>query len=394
MSAFKGGCVPALVAVAALVLAGCVATPSTTGTTSTTAKERAASGSAATGSTMSTMTVPEPGAIEVSGDIQNVHDPSAVARDGNRYFLYTTGDGIPIRISDDMHNWRNAGDVFSSLPDWASKDVPGAGAIWAPDISFFNGNFHLYYAVSTFGSNHSDIGLATNATLDPGSSNYRWVDHGPVVQSRSYDSYNAIDPNLTFDTDGQPWLAFGSFWTGIKLIKIQPETGAPASGAKIYSIARRPDPPDAIEAPFIIHHNDYYYLFASYDFCCRAVDSTYNVRVGRSIRITGPYVDRTGKPMTEGGGTVIAETNGRWIGPGGESLFRAPFASGAASGITNVDAPPSSTAAGASADEPWVMIYHFYDGNAGGVPTMRMNTITWDADGWPEPLTPIAAPAD
>ncbi len=302
------------------------------------------------------------GPLHVRGAYLEVHDPSAIIRDRGEYYLFSTGRDIPIRVSADLVTWSEAGSVFSWMPLWAAEDIPSADGIWAPDISFYAGRFHLYYAVSTFGSNTSEIGLATNATLDPRSPSYDWVDEGSVLRSGPADDWNAIDPNLVIDASGQPWLAFGSYWSGVKLVKLDRSTGKPEAGPlKLYSLARRPEAPDAIEAPFIVLRGGSYYLFDSYDFCCRGADSTYNVRVGRSSAVTGPYLDRRGRPMMDGGGTTIAKSEGRWRGPGGESVFR--DASGA-----------------------WWMVYHVYDAKLAGTPTLRISPLVWDRDGWPEPV--------
>ncbi len=223
-----------------------------------------------------------------------------------------------------------------NFPPGSRKQSPATRELWAPDISYFNGEFHLYYAFSVFGKNTSGIALLTNKTLNPSSPNFRWVDHGLVLRSRLEDDFNAIDPNLVIDEKGQPWLAFGSFWSGIKMRQIDPKTGLLSStDTKLYSLASRkrpqnppPNPPglpgdwQAVEAPFIIHHGDYFYLFVSWDLCCRGTKSNYKTMVGRSRHVTGPYVDASGTPMLEGGGTPLLLANSRWIGPGGESLLQ------------------------------------------------------------------------
>jgi arabinan endo-1,5-alpha-L-arabinosidase len=249
------------------------------------------------------------------------------------------------------------GDVFAHLPEWAVKDVPGLRGLWAPDVSYFNGKFHLYYSVSTFSSNRSSIGLATNETLDPASDKYRWVDQGKVIGSNVTDDWNAIDPDVVFDEHNQPWLAFGSFWGGIKLRQLDASTGKLSSQDQtLYSLASRPTP-GAIEAPNIIRKNDYYYLFVSFDFCCRGKDSTYNVRVGRARRLTGPYLDRTGKAMMDGGGTLVVAGTGRWAGTGHSAVLQ-------------------------EKDRDW-LVYHAYDTEWHGVSTLRISALRWDSQGWP-----------
>jgi arabinan endo-1,5-alpha-L-arabinosidase len=297
---------------------------------------------------------------QLEGDIRQVHDPSII-KDGDTFYLFSTRAGIAIRCSKDLVHWRLCGDVFAHLPEWAVKDVPGLRGLWAPDISYFNGQYHLYYSVSTFGSNRSSIGLATNQTLDPASDKYRWVDQGKVIGSNVSDDWNAIDPNVVFDEQDQPWLAFGSFWSGIKLRKLERATGQLSSQDQtLYSLASRPrssDSPGAIEAPTIIRKNNCYYLFVSFDFCCRGKDSTYNIRVGRARRVTGPYIDRSGKPMMEGGGTLVIAGAGRWAGPGHCAVLH-----------------------GKDGDH---LVYHAYDTEWRGVSTLRIASIGWDAEGWP-----------
>ena len=294
------------------------------------------------------------------GDIRQVHDPSII-KQGDTYYIFSTRAGIAIRCSKDLIYWQLCGDVFAHLPEWAVKDVPGLRGLWAPDVSYFNARYHLYYSVSTFGSNHSAIGLATNETLDPASEKYRWVDKGKVIGSNNKDDWNAIDPNVVFDELNQPWLAFGSFWGGIKLRRLDQTTGKLSSQDQTqYPLASRPrtaGSPGAIEAPHIIRKNTYYYLFVSFDVCCRGTNSTYNIRVGRSQRLTGPYIDRSGKAMVDGGGTLIVAGASRWVGPGHCAVLQG--------------------------NEGDYLIYHAYDAEWRGVATLRISTLRWDSDGWP-----------
>src|SRR5688572_7181705 len=157
----------------------------------------------------------------LSGQSIRVHDP-VMFRQADTYYLFCTGAGISVFSSKDMMNWKNEKPDFDVPPAWAVEAIPGfKGHIWAPDISFSNGLYYLYYSVSAFGKNTSCIGVATNPTLDPNDKNYKWTDHGKVIQSvPGRDLWNAIDPNLAYDGNQQPWLVFGSFWSGMKLVKM------------------------------------------------------------------------------------------------------------------------------------------------------------------------------
>jgi arabinan endo-1,5-alpha-L-arabinosidase len=297
---------------------------------------------------------------EPVGDVRNVHDPTVI-KEGSVYYLFSTRAGIAVRCSEDLVRWRLCGDVFGHLPGWAVEDVKGLRGLWAPDVSYFNGRYHLYYSASTFGSNRSSIGLVTNRTLDPASDKYRWEDQGKVISSTAADDWNAIDPNLVLDEEGRPWLSFGSFWGGVKMRKIDAATGKLAADDQtLYSLASRPrtkEQPGAVEAPLIVRRNGYFYLFVSFDFCCRGVNSTYNLRVSRSRKVTGPYVDRAGRPMMEEGGTPLLAGEGRWRGPGHCAILQEKGTD--------------------------LLVYHAYDAEARGTPTLRITPLAWDAAGWP-----------
>lgn len=269
--------------------------------------------------------------LELNGDLR-VHDPVMI-RQGDTFYVFSTGGRrrggiIPIRCSRDLYNWEYIGAVFDQLPEWAIREIPDTRGIWAPDISYFNGKYHIYYSVSTFGKNNSAIGLVTNTTIDPNSPDYKWEDQGMVIRSTTGETdWNAIDGNLVLEGKDKAWLCWGSFWGGIKMRRINLSTGKLSEkDTTLYSIAARPrssehqTPPaaGAIEAPFIIKHGKYWYHFVSFDFCCRGAKSTYKIMVGRSKKVTGPYVDKKGRFMTEGGGTLLLDdTEGnRWVGPG------------------------------------------------------------------------------
>jgi arabinan endo-1,5-alpha-L-arabinosidase len=312
--------------------------------------------------------------IKVEGDVEFTHDPS-ITKDGDTWYVFATANGpvrkgeLPIRCSKDLQRWKQCGYVFDKLPEWIHKESPKTRELWAPDIAYFNGEFHLYYAFSVFGKNTSGIALATNKTLDPARSDFRWVDQGLVLTSREEDDFNAIDPNLIIDSEGGAWLSFGSFWGGIKMRRIDPKTGKLSTeDSKLYSIAARDRPPNpppnppglpgnwqAIEAPFIVHHDEYYYLFVSFDLCCRGKKSTYKTMVGRSRHVTGPYEDAEGKSMLKGGGTPLLVGNAQWPGPGGESV------------MLQKDGD--------------IIVFHAYEGTSGSA-FLQISSLSWE-DGWP-----------
>jgi arabinan endo-1,5-alpha-L-arabinosidase len=298
--------------------------------------------------------------IELEGFIQRVHDP-VIAHEEGTYYVFHTGSLIPFICSPDKVVWEFCGRVFERNPGWTGQINRDLVDIWAPDISFYNNKWHLYYAVSTFGTQNSAIGLATNTTLNPKSTNYAWVDQGTVLRSSQGDRWNAIDPNLVLDESGEPWLVWGSFWQGIWMRKIDPATGMlAAKDTQYHHLADRstgPDHTSAIEAPFIARHDNIWYLFVSFDQCCQGIKSTYNVRVGRSDALNGPYVDRDGVLLTQGGGTRILSEYGQWKGPGHNGIL--------------------------IEDGIFWMVYHAYDANQNGIPKLRIESITWEADGWP-----------
>jgi arabinan endo-1,5-alpha-L-arabinosidase len=313
---------------------------------------------------------PQPEMLELAGDLR-VHDPVMI-RHGDTFYVFSTG-GRPgrgvlyISCSKDLRNWTRCGSAFDDLPEWSRQRIPSARSAWAPDISFFGGRYHLYYSVSTFGTNNSVIGLATNLTLDPNSPDYEWRDEGMVVSSvAGRDDFNAIDANLVLEYPDKAWLCWGSFWGGIKMRRIDRSTGRlSAADTTLYSLASRPGDASslspgsvagAIEAPFIVRHGSFWYLFVSFDLCCRGVNSTYKIMVGRSPDITGPYTDRQGRPMTAGGGSLVIEaTTPNWRGPGHCAIVQ-----------------------DVSGD---YLVFHAYHGTTGRS-ELKISTLVWE-DGWP-----------
>jgi arabinan endo-1,5-alpha-L-arabinosidase len=270
----------------------------------------------------------------LAGATSPVRDPS-IMRQGSTYYLFSTDAGgaisghLPIRCSADKLNWQLCGAVFNQIPAWVQAAVPGISGLWAPDISFFDGLYHLYYAGSLFATNTSVIGLATNSTLDPSDPAYQWVDQGEVLSSSSADDFNSIDPTILIDSDGSIWLTYGSYWTGIKQRQIDPTTGKlVAANSTIYSLATRPGVQfNPIEGSSLVHKENYYYLFVSFDDCCNPdpFKDTYQIMVGRGASPHGPFSDMKGTEMMQGGGTQLLAGNGAtWNAPGGETVYLDP----------------------------------------------------------------------
>ena len=305
----------------------------------------------------------------LTGDTQPVHDPSII-RQGSTYYAFTTdviglppGNYLPIRCSQDKINWTACGSIFpNAIPAWVAAKVPGIVGLWAPDISYFNGLYHVYYAGSTLGSQVSVIGLVTNTTLDSTDPAYRWVDQGEVIASARGDDFNAIDPNIFIDADASVWLTYGSYWTGIKQHQIDPATGKLLlSNPTRYNLATRPGVPiDPIEGASLIHHGSYYYLFVSVDYCCNQNIATDNYKeaVGRSTTPHGPFLDEAGTSMINGGGTVILQSDAGWSGTGGGTAW--------------IDPDTGET----------LIVFHALHLTESGAMYMWLRNLTWNND-WP-----------
>jgi arabinan endo-1,5-alpha-L-arabinosidase len=278
------------------------------------------------------------------------HDPTIVKTPSGGYLLAVTAPGITLKTSTDRTAWKDAGLVWPNGASWVTPYTGDPRAnLWAPDLSYHNGKYYLYYSASSFGSRKSAIFLATSTSGASGS----WTNVGLVVETTNSNDYNAIDPNLIVDSDGKWWLSFGSFWGGLKLISINASNGL-RSGTNMVSIARRTEAGGAIEGPVITKRGNFYYLWVSFDKCCQGAASTYRIMVGRSNSVQGPYVDKSGKQMMSGGGTQVLASHGSIHGPGHQAVF------------TDTDAE--------------VLVYHYYANN--GDAKLGINLLRWEGD-WP-----------
>jgi arabinan endo-1,5-alpha-L-arabinosidase len=301
------------------------------------------------------------------GTLEPVRDPSVIHVNGTWYLFITdnaawTGS-LPILCSQDAVSWKQCGSVFSQLPGWIAARLPGVVNLWAPDISYFNGEYHVYYTASLAGTENTLIGLATNTTLDPTDPNYKWVDRGVVLQSKTGDTINVLDPNVLVDSDGQVWLSYGSYWGGIAQREVDPATGMlkDASAVEIGLAARPSVPVHPIEGSSQVFHDGYYYLFVSIDYCCNADLATndYKMAVGRSTSPHGPFVAQDGTEMMDGGSTeILTGDDVHWMGVGGGTVYNDP-----ASGQTEI-------------------VFHAQAMGQGGVASLWFKQISWVND-WP-----------
>jgi arabinan endo-1,5-alpha-L-arabinosidase len=299
---------------------------------------------------------------QLTGSVR-LHDPSRIVKENGRYYLYSTGNNgtdeiLRARYSDDLSHWFSGVSPILTTPTWTNTAVPGhETSFWAPDIIYLAGQYHLYYSVSTFGSQRSAIGLATNAALNPADPNYEWVDQGAVIQSQPGSAYNTIDPGVFLNDDGRLWMTFGSFWSGVYITELDPATGKRITPTSSTTRLAQNVPSTQIEAPYLHKHDDQYYLFVNWGRCCQGVNSTYNIRVGRGASPTGPFLDKNGVDMVSGGGSLFLGTEGDLIGPGHMSIY--------------------------AEDSVEYFSYHYYDGADFGRSKLNLRTLAWTPDGWP-----------
>ncbi|BDI29546.1 hypothetical protein CCAX7_15970 [Capsulimonas corticalis] len=297
-------------------------------------------------------------AAQLSGDF-GAHDPSRAIRCDGKYYFYCTGPNCPARVSTDLRHWTDAPPVLRGVPQWAHQLVPQAKKddtwIWAPDVISVGGLYYLYYSFSTFGSKTSVIGLVTSPTLDAHSPRCRWTDRGLVVASNGDSNFNAIDPAPAFDAQGNLWLTYGS-WNagGIQLVPLDKKTGKPASKSYFLAGGQAAGP----EAPYLHYRKPFYYLFENEGVCCQGVKSTYRIMMGRSRSITGPYLDKNGRDLARGGGSLFAGAHGNEVGPGHMGIV-------------------------AKDGQDW-FTYHYYDARQNGRPMLGLDLLAWTADGWPK----------
>nr|WP_238162457.1 arabinan endo-1,5-alpha-L-arabinosidase [Cohnella sp. AR92] len=301
----------------------------------------------------------------------NAHDPSIIKTGDGTYYVVSTDvkvggaptPGVMIRKSKDLIHWEWVGRAFDGVPEDAGAWT-GGPTLWAPDVEKFGDTYYLYYSSSTFGSNTSYIGVATSSSMEG-----PWTDRGEVIKTGAGDAPNAIDPNVVIDAEGEPWFVYGSFFDGIHIAPLDPATGKlkePGFGKRIAARDSKTES-GAVEGPYLIYKPELkkYYLFVSYD----SLSSDYNVRVGRSDSIEGPYLDYNGRDLTDTaydppfdvgtkilGGYKFGDSDG-WVAPGHNSILQ----DGENDYIVHHARPES--------DSNWMYLH--------------VRKLLWTSDGWP-----------
>ncbi len=286
-----------------------------------------------------------------------VHDPVMI-KEGNTYYVLGTGRGILVKRSTDRVHWTNIKPVFVdsiNFPAWHRIDIPDQNRqLWAPDIHYSNGLFHLYYAVSGWMNFKSSIGYATNKTLNQKSPDYHWVDKGKVIDFRNGgQGVNCIDPNIFIDNDGKEWLFYGSFKSGLRMVEINPKTGKLFNQhPNLYTITT-----GLGEGVFVIKANGFYYIFASRGKCCAGLESTYEIVVGRSKKLKGPYLNKKGESWLDNHYTVFLAGDYDEPGRGHNGFF--------------------------SERDTTFIVYHAYTRSANGASLLNIKPVYIGKDGWP-----------
>lgn len=283
-----------------------------------------------------------------------VHDPVMI-KQNSTYYIFSTGMGI--KTSSDRINWMNAGSVFgrdSIKFDWWKEDIKEKIGLWAPDIHYSNGKYYLYYSVSAWMNFNSSIGLVTNTTLDKNDTAYKWVDEGKIISFKNGgEGVNVIDPNIFIDTDGKKYLVYGSYKAGLRLVELDYKTGK-----------LKKDPPDITtlttslgEGVFIIKDLKYYYIFASRGRCCAGDSSTYQIVMGRSKNIKGPYLNKKGESWVNNKYSLFLAGDSSEPGRGHNGFF--------------------------SEHDTTFIVYHAYTHSQKGASLLNIKPLYVDEDGWP-----------
>ncbi len=281
------------------------------------------------------------------GDVTVIQDQR---EDSDTYYAYgteTPKDIVPIAQSEDLANWEYIAPALEEYPDWRDEDDAG---VWAPDINYYDGKYHLYYSYSTWGSqNNPGIGLATADSPDG-----PFEDQGPVFRNEDLGMTNCIDGEFRV-VDGTPYMVWGS-WFGIHGVELTESADDYVEGTDFHLAG------DKREGGMIVEENGYYYLFYSTGHCCDGYDSTYEVEVGRAEEFTGPYYNQDGTDLRDlnehNSGVAVLSATDRFTGPGHNTAYR-------------------------DENGDWWLFYHVEATAQREVRTMMVDRVQWDDDDWP-----------
>ena len=227
-----------------------------------------------------------------------IHDPSTIAFSDGKYFAFGTGGGG--LISEDGWTWHGG------------AQRPGGGV--APDVIKIGDRYYMTYARGgggMSGGHASNVYVMWTKSLDPSSPDFKFNDETLVASSDGVEDCDAIDPAFLLDpTAGRLWLSYGTYFGYIRIVELDPKTGKRLTGNQAVNVAID------MEATDLLFRDGWYYLLGTHGTCCDGANSTYNIRVGRSRNVLGPYVDDMGIPLLKGGGKLVAAASGRFVGPG------------------------------------------------------------------------------
>jgi arabinan endo-1,5-alpha-L-arabinosidase len=282
---------------------------------------------------------------------KSLPDPTVIRVSSGEYYMYATEDtrNVPIYRSSNLVKWDYVGTAFTNQtrPNFIS-----GGTIWAPDINYINGRYVLYYAMAipdlSVVGRDSGCGVAYATKPEGPFSNAAKLFTSPEIGVTT-----SIDP-VYIEDGGKKYLIWGSF-NGIYSIELNDDGLQVKSGAEKKLVVG-----NLFEASYILKRGNYFYYFGSMGKCCDGVKSTYEVAVGRSTTLFGPYYDKKGNSLLNSGNTVILSKNDRFIGPGHNSK------------LVQDDS-----------GNDW-MVYHSYDArNESAGRLLMLDRVLWDSDGWP-----------
>jgi arabinan endo-1,5-alpha-L-arabinosidase len=317
-----------------------------------------------------------PGDGAFANGSEHTHDPAVIEFQGTYVSISTSGQGMGVvKTTRDFKTWKFHGPLLKENPDWLKKRIPEHRSVWAPDIVVYGKKVRVYYCASRFfGGNDSVIGFLENDQFDPTKPTEGWVDRGEVIDSRKdRNFYNCIDAEILIDQAKRHWLFFGSYYAGIYCAELNPESGKlldPVQKPPFLVARNTASKENALEGSCVMFKEGWYYLYVSYGLAAQGVRSTYQIMVGRSKDPTGPFLDASGKAMTEGGHVNFLKTSPPMFSPGHNEVFQ-------------------------DSKGRWLTSYHYYDGRKywtdgkWGLPRVQVREIFWDQDGWPLPGLPL-----